>query len=170
MHTGRYIVMGVTGAGKSEIGAAFARALGVPFVEGDAYHSAANVARMSAGVPLTDEDRREWLAALAARLRESEHAGTGIVLSCSALKRRYRDILRQGAPDVRFIYLSGERSLITARLAGRRDHFMPPALLDSQLATLEPPTADEKAWVCEIDAPPGAIVDSLIARVVSDGD
>ena len=164
MHTGRYVVMGVAGAGKSEIGAAFGHALGVTFLEGDTYHCAGNIARMAAGVPLTDDDRQDWLVAIAARLRESHRAGAGVVISCSALKRRYRDLLREGAPDVRFIYLSGTRAILGARLAQRRSHFMPPSMLDSQLAILEPPTDDEAAWECDIDAPPAAIVGRLLAR------
>ena len=167
MHTGRYVIMGVAGAGKSEIGAAFAHALGVAFVEGDTYHSAMNIERMAAGVPLTDDDRQDWLMAIAARLRESQRAGVGVVISCSALKRRYRDLLREGAPDVRFIYLSGARTLLGARLAQRRGHFMPPSMLDSQLAILEAPTDDEAAWEYDIDAPPAAIVGRLLARATS---
>ena len=167
MHTGRYIVMGVAGAGKSEIGAAFAHALGVAFIEGDTHHSAANIEKMAAGVPLTDDDRQDWLAAIAARLRESQRAGAGVVISCSALKRRYRDLLREGTPDVRFIYLAGTRTLLGARLAQRRGHFMPPSMLDSQLAILEAPTDDESAWECDIDAPPAAIVGHLLARATA---
>ena len=156
--------MGVSGSGKSLIGALLARALGVEFVEGDAYHSPENVARMSAGVPLTDEDRQVWLAAIAARLDEARRAGLGLVVSCSALKRRYRDMLRAGNADVQFVYLNGARGLLEQRLAGRRGHFMPAALLDSQLAALEPPAADEHALVCDIGDPPEVIVAGLVAR------
>jgi carbohydrate kinase (thermoresistant glucokinase family) len=182
MHTGIYVVMGVSGSGKSLIGEGLARALGVPFVEGDAYHPPENVARMAAGIPLTDADRRGWLAALAARIGEARRAGVGLVISCSALKRSYRDVLRAGAGagagagadagmsagagagDVRFIFLKGSRDLIAARLAGRSGHFMPPSLLDSQFATLEEPSPDEHPWECDITAAPESIVADLVAR------
>jgi gluconokinase len=156
--------MGVAGSGKSLIGALLARALGVEFVEGDAYHSPENVARMSAGVPLTDEDRQVWLAAIAARLNEARRAGLGLVVSCSALKRRYRDVLRAGNADVQFVHLQGTRTLLERRLTGRRGHFMPASLLDSQLADLEPPAADEYVMVCDISEPPEVIVAGLVAR------
>jgi gluconokinase len=156
--------MGVSGSGKSLIGAGFARALGVDFVEGDEYHSAENVERMSRGIPLTDEDRARWLRSLAARIRESKEAGSGLVISCSALKRSYRDILRADAPGLRFVYLKGGRELIAQRLAGRRGHFMPPSLLESQLTTLEEPLPDEAAWVYDITRPAQDIVTALVAR------
>ena len=162
MSNGLYVVMGVSGSGKSLIGAALARALGVEFVEGDRYHSAENVERMSRGVPLTDDDRAQWLRSLAARIREARDAGAGLVMSCSALKRSYRDILRAEASDVRFVFLKGDRALIGERLATRRGHFMPPSLLDSQLATLEEPSPDEKAWVCDIRKSPQDIVAALV--------
>lgn len=111
--------MGVAGAGKSLIGEALARALDVDFVEGDAFHSAENVARMAAGVPLTDEFRAGWLQLLADRLAAAHRDGTGVVITCSALKRAYRDILRAGAPDVRFVFLKGGRDLLAQRLAAR---------------------------------------------------
>ena len=131
--------MGVSGSGKSLIGAALARALGIDFVEGDEYHSAENVERMSRGVPLTDDDRARWLRSLAARIRGAKDAGTGLVMSCSALKRSYRDILRAEAGELRFVFLEGQRALIAERLVGRRGHFMSTSLLESQFATLEPP-------------------------------
>jgi gluconokinase len=158
---GRYVVMGVAGAGKSLIGSALARALGVDFVEGDAYHPPENVARMAAGIPLTDDDRLGWLRALANRLGEAAAAGEGLVMACSALKRSYRDLLRAGDPTVGFILLHGSEALLAERLAGRRGHYMPPSLLGSQLATLEVPTPDEGAWTCDIAAPPDAIVAEL---------
>jgi gluconokinase len=176
MHTGIYVVMGVSGSGKSLIGESLSRALGVAFVEGDAYHPPENVARMAAGIPLTDADRQGWLAALAARIGEARRAGEGLVVSCSALKRSYRDILRSGAgagadasiaagtgaDDVRFIFLKGSRELIATRLAERRGHFMPPSLLDSQFAALEEPSPDEHAWVCDITETPESIVADLV--------
>ena len=155
--------MGVSGSGKSLIGAGLARALGVDFVEGDEYHSAENVERMSRGIPLTDEDRARWLRSLAARIREAKEAGSGLVISCSALKRSYRDILRADAAELRFVYLKGERELIAQRLAGRRGHFMPPSLLESQFTTLEDPQPDEDAWVCDITRPAQDIVITLVA-------
>src|SRR5688572_31225487 len=118
MKASLFVVMGVSGAGKSLIGAGFARELGVEFVEGDAYHPAENVERMARGIALTDEDRAGWLRSLAARIRDARTAGTGLVMSCSALKRSYRDILRSGSRDLRFVFLRGERSLIAERLAG----------------------------------------------------
>jgi gluconokinase len=159
---GLYVVMGVAGSGKSVIGAALAHALGVEFVEGDQYHSAENIERMSRGVPLTDDDRAQWLRSLARRIREARDAGTGLVMSSSALKRSYRDILRAEAGDLRFVFLRGERALIAERLAGRSGHFMPPSLLDSQLATLEEPSPDENAWVCDIRKSPQDLVAALV--------
>jgi gluconokinase len=156
--------MGVAGSGKSLIGAALAKALDVDFVEGDQYHSAENVKRMSAGIPLTDDDRASWLRSLAARIREAREAGTGLVVSCSALKRTYRDILRGEARDLRFVFLKGQRALIAERLAERRGHFMPPSLLDSQFAALEEPFPDEDAWVCDVRQSPQDIVAALVAR------
>jgi len=154
--------MGVAGSGKSTIGAAFASALGVPFVEGDDFHPAENVDKMALGVPLTDADRLPWLRILAARLGQAEKSGTGLVMSCSALKRSYRDILRAEAPELRFIYLKGAPMLIANRLRGRRGHFMPPALLESQFATLEEPAPDEDAWVCDVTQPPEDLVAALV--------
>jgi gluconokinase len=156
--------MGVSGSGKSVVGAALARALGVDFVEADEYHSTENVKRMASGVALSDADRAGWLRALALRLREAKDAGTGLVMTCSALKRSYRDVLRSEAPGLRFIFLKGERGLIAERLAGRRGHYMPASLLDSQLATLEEPAPDEHAWVCDIRDTPQDIVAALVAR------
>ena len=158
--------MGVCGSGKSLIGGLLGRALGIEFVEGDTYHSTENVALMSAGIPLTDEDRQAWLAAIA-RVLETARAGPGLVVSCSALKRSYRDVLRAGSVDVQFVYLGGTRAQLEQRLAARRGHFMPLSLLDSQLATLEPPSADEHAWVCDIADPPDVIVAGLVARSLS---
>jgi len=166
MTRGLYIVMGVSGAGKSVIGAALARALGVDFVEGDEYHPPENVARMAAGIPLSDDDRLPWLHALAERIRAAKQAGIGLVVACSALKRSYRDILRDesGAPELQFVFLRGSRALIATRLPGRHGHFMPPQLLDSQFAALEEPSPEEHAWVCDITDTPEQIVAALVAR------
>ncbi|MEP7346010.1 MAG: gluconokinase, partial [Gemmatimonadaceae bacterium] len=162
MKTGLFIVMGVAGAGKSIVGSALARALGVDFVEGDDYHPAENRRRMSAGIPLTDKDRFEWLRLLATRLREAKDAGRGVVLACSALKRSYRDVLRVETPNVRFVYLEGQRAVLAERLAERRGHFMPSSLLDSQLAALQEPAPDEQAWFCDIRDAPEDIVAALV--------
>lgn len=168
MHTGLYVIMGVCGAGKSLIGATLARELDVEFVEGDGLHPPDNVQRMAAGIPLTDENRHGWLLAIAARLREARRAGVGLVVSCSALKRSYRDLLRSaGDADVQFVYLEGSRSLLAERLAQRRGHFMPPSLLDSQLSTLEEPSPDEGAWVCDIAETPETIVAELVRRAAA---
>jgi gluconokinase len=156
--------MGVSGSGKTLIGAAFAHALSIDFVEGDEFHPADNVERMSSGISLTDENRAEWLRLLAARLGKAKDSGKGLVMSCSALKRSYRDILRGAAPGLRFVFLQGERDLIAERLAARRGHFMPPSLLDSQLDILEAPLPDEDAWVCDVRQSPTDLVDALVAR------
>jgi gluconokinase len=156
--------MGVAGSGKSVIGAALARALGVEFVEGDDYHSPANIERMSSGIALTDEDRASWLSALAARIRKARKAGKGLVMSCSALKRSYRDVLRAEAGELQFIYLRGPRAVIVERIAQRRGHFMPPAMLDSQFDALQVPSPEEQAWVIDIVQSPEEIIAALLAR------
>jgi gluconokinase len=116
-------------------------------------------------MPLTDDDRHGWLIRVAARLRAAQRAGTGLVVSCSALKRSYRDLLRSaGAEGLRFVYLAGSRALLAERMAQRRGHFMPPSLLDSQLAILEEPSPDERAWACDISQAPQAIVADLVSR------
>ena len=167
MHTGLFILMGVSGSGKTTIGARLARALGSEFVEGDDLHPPENVTRMTAGIPLTDDDRRGWLLAIAARLREAKRARIGLVVSCSALKRSYRDLLRSvGEAEVRFVYLAGSRALFAERLAQRRGHFMPSSLLESQLSILEEPSPDERAWVCDISQAPDTIVADLVKRSV----
>ena len=137
------VVMGVSGCGKSSVGRRIAQALGLGFVEGDELHPPRNVALMAAGIPLTDADRADWLAAIAARLGQAHDAGRGLVVSCSALKRSYRDVLRAPCPGLRFVYLQGDAALLRERLKSRTGHYMPPSLLDSQLATLEPPGPDE---------------------------
>jgi gluconokinase len=173
VHTGLYVIMGVCGSGKSLIGAKLARELDIEFVEGDGLHPSDNVRRMAAGMPLTDDDRHGWLIAIAARLREAKRAGIGLVVTCSALKRSYRDLLRSvGAADARFVYLAGGpgergRVLLAERMANRREHFMPPSLLDSQLAILEEPSPDEHVWVCDISAAPHSIVADLVRRAAS---
>lgn len=157
--------MGVTGAGKTRVGALLADALGVTFLEGDDLHSASSVRRMAQGIPLTDDDRRSWLSAIASRLASARRTGTGLVVSCSALKRAYRDRLRTADADTRFVHLTGDRALIAQRLAQRVAHFMPPALLESQLATLEPPSPDEQAWTFDLAETPESIVAQIVARL-----
>ena len=148
------VVMGVSGCGKSTVGALLAQALHCEFVEGDALHPAHNVEKMAAGQPLTDDDRAGWLQAIAARLADAHAHGRSLVASCSALKRRYRDVLRSGAPDLRFVFLHGQPALLAQRMALRTGHYMPASLLDSQLATLEPPGADEQPIALEFSLPP----------------
>ena len=162
MNQNRWVVMGVSGCGKSSVGQALADALGVPFLEGDAFHSPANVAKMSAGTPLTDEDRVDWLAALASEIRAAADKGEGLVLSCSSLKRRYRDQLRSGDETLRFAHLHGERELILARMQARKDHYMPPSLLDSQLALLEPLQKDEAGVLLDIRKDPATLVEEIL--------
>jgi gluconokinase len=150
----RYVVMGVSGCGKSRIGAAFAQAMGLRFVDGDDLHPAANIAKMRQGAPLTDADRAPWLAQVGAVLAQD-----GTVVACSALKRAYRNQIRQAAAaTVTFLYLRGSRAVLLARMQARPGHFMPPSLLDSQLATLEPPSADEACFAADIAQSPEAIV------------
>jgi carbohydrate kinase (thermoresistant glucokinase family) len=165
VNKGHYVVMGVAGSGKSLIGSSLARALGVEFLEGDDFHTAQSIEKMSAGIPLTDDDRAGWLQTLALRLRTADENGSGVVIACSALKRSYRDILRGGAPDTRFILLAGPREVIAERLANRGSHYMPASMLDSQLATLEEPSYDENAWVVDATIPPDEIVNDLVTRV-----
>lgn len=141
--------MGVSGSGKSTVGIALATRLGVPFVDGDDLHPPANVAKMASGTPLEDADRWPWLALVGAALAE---APAGLVVACSALKRSYRDAIRAVAHDVRFVYLRVDRDELEQRMAHRPGHFMPVALLDSQLATLEEPADDENAIVVRADA------------------
>ena len=166
---GLYVIMGVSGAGKSVIGKPFAKALGVDFIEGDDYHPPENVQRMSSGIPLTDEHRTGWLQALAERIRAAKDAGTGVVVTCSSLKRAYRDVLRGGArpAPLQFIYLRGSREVIAERIGSRRGHFMPPALLDSQFDALEEPTPDEEPWVCDVSRPLEEIVADLVQRATA---
>jgi gluconokinase len=157
------VVMGISGSGKSTVGAALARRLDVPYADGDDFHSAANVAKMSAGQPLTDADRVPWLRAVADWL--AEHADTGGVLSCSALRRRYRDVLRSEAPDIVFVHLDGDPDLARKRSAGRHSHFMPPNLVASQEATLEPLEPDENGIVIDFDQSSDALVKAALDRL-----
>lgn len=141
------VIMGVSGCGKSKLGRELAAALGVRYVEGDALHPEGNIAKMSAGVPLDDIDREPFLLNVAAALVVCKDRG--VVVSCSALKRRYRDLIRSRVGDVTFVWPHADRAVLAARLEQRRDHYMPASLLDSQLATLEPPAEDEHAIVID---------------------
>lgn len=157
--------MGVSGSGKTTIGSRFARALGVEYLEGDELHPARNVATMAAGIPLTDADREPWLRLIAERLREAKDAHAGLVVASSALKRKYRDLLRSaGDSHVRFIFLRGAKPLIAERLSARQGHFMPAALLDSQFAALQEPGPDEHAWVYDVGTAPERIVADLLKK------
>lgn len=157
--------MGVSGSGKSTVAALLAERLGWAFADGDAFHAAANVAKMKAGLPLDDADRAPWLSALSAWIDARLQAGEPAILVCSALKRAYRDVLARGRPGVRIVYLEGSRALIGARLEERLGHFMPSALLDSQFAILEPPEPDEGALVVHIADAPESIVRRIADRL-----
>jgi gluconokinase len=159
------IVMGVSGSGKSTIAARLAERLDWTFEDGDRFHPASNVAKMSAGHPLTDEDRWPWLQAISDEIDRVCVAGGHAVIACSALKRAYRDVLVHGRVDVRIVYLWGTQALIADRLARRKDHFMPPGLLDSQFKTLEPPGADEHPITVTIDASVEAIVEDIVRQL-----
>ncbi|MFF3502768.1 gluconokinase [Streptomyces sp. NPDC003247] len=148
-------VMGVAGTGKTTIGPLLAARLGVPYAEGDDFHPQANIAKMSAGTPLDDDDRWPWLDAIGTWAHG--RAGLGGVVSCSALKRSYRDRLRAVAPDLVFVHLAGDRALIEDRMAQRQGHFMPTALLDSQFATLQPLQEDEAGVVVDVTGSPEEI-------------
>lgn len=153
------VVMGVAGAGKTTVGSALAARLGLPYADADDFHPAANVAKMRAGVPLDDEDRRPWLAAVGSWLTGREAGG---VVSCSALRRSYRDVLRGRAPGARFVHLDGPAEVVAQRVAARTDHFMPPSLVASQVALLEPLADDEDGVTVPLDWP----VDSLVNHLV----
>lgn len=152
------VVMGVSGCGKSTLGLALAQALGVPYIEGDALHPPRNVALMAAGTPLTDADRAGWLDVIGERLAQADRSGSGAVVACSALRRLYRDRLRAASPDLRLVHLHGDPALLAQRIGQRTGHYMPPALLPSQLQTLEPPDPDEAAITLDITQPPEALV------------
>ena len=159
----RWVIMGVSGVGKSTLGQQLAAASGQVFVEGDAFHPQANVDKMSAGQPLNDDDRRDWLCAIREQIWQARAQGLGLVVSCSALKRAYRDLLREADPALRFVHLDGPRALIAERLAARRNHYMPAQLLDSQLAALEPLGEDESGLRLDIRQPPAQLVAAVLA-------
>jgi gluconokinase len=153
------VVMGVAGCGKSTVGQLLARRLGWPFAEADNFHSAANVAKMASGTPLTDEDRQPWLESLRKWIDDTPGDS---VMTCSALRRSYRDILRGAQANVRFLHLHGTDEAIAARMAVRADHYMPTSLLASQLATLEPLEGDENGVVIQVTSTPEEIATNAI--------
>ncbi len=157
------LVMGVSGCGKTTIARGLADRMGWQFQEGDTLHPAANVAKMAGGTPLTDDDRAPWLAAIAAVLQDWDRTGVSGVVTCSALKRAYRAKLLAGLLSAQLVYLAGDQAMIAARLAARKDHFMPPGLLDSQFAALEPPGPGEHPLIVPIDQSPDAMVAHVVA-------
>lgn len=161
------IVMGVSGCGKSTVGTLLARELGWVFEDGDAFHPPANIATMSAGMPLTDDDRWPWLRAIAARIGA---APAPVIIGCSALKRAYRDVLRNGRSDIRFLHLTGAPDVILPRQASRSGHFMPASLVASQFATLESTDGEGDVIALDVGPAPSAIVDQTIATLRARGD
>jgi gluconokinase len=161
----RVVMMGVSGCGKSTVGEALAAQLGWRFVEGDSLHPPENVAKMASGQPLGDQDRAGWLEALSAQLAKARLAGQGLVISCSALKRSYRDRLRAGDPQALFVHLAGSRERIAQRLAARTHLYMPASLLESQLADLQPPGGDEQALSLDIAQTPAQLMAAVVQHL-----
>jgi gluconokinase len=159
------IVMGVSGSGKTSVGENLAARLGWSYEDADRFHPAGNIAKMSAGHPLTDEDRWPWLKAIAAEIDRVLDGSSSVVIGCSALKRAYRDILVHNRNGIRLVYLAGTQAVIADRLGQRKGHFMPPGLLTSQFNTLEPPAADEHPLTVSIDAPIDEIVDNVLHQL-----
>jgi gluconokinase len=159
------VVMGVSGCGKSTVGRQLAQRLHATFLDADDFHLPTNVERMRAGIALTDAERAPWLDALAARLAAAGAADEAVVLACSALKRSYRDALRRGAPALTLVHLTGSPAMLAERITARPGHYMPPTLLPSQLATLEPPGADERAIKLDVAQPTGDLVAALIQKL-----
>ncbi len=157
------VLMGVSGCGKSTVGQALSQALGWPFRDADSFHPPSNVAKMSSGQPLTDADRKPWLEAIAAWIDARQAAGQPAIVSCSALKRRYREVIVGQRAGVHLVHLSGSFEVIAARMAARRHHFMPASLLESQFAALEPPGADERVLTVNVGQPPEALVREILA-------
>lgn len=160
---GKFVVMGVSGCGKSSVGAAVAEKLGIRYIDGDDLHPPENITKMSRGEPLTDADRSPWLVRVGQRLAAIDGP---VVIGCSALKRAYRDIIRDKAGEpICFLHLEGNRETLSKRMAIRSGHFMPVSLLESQLATLESPGLDETAIIANIDQPFDQLVDALVAKI-----
>lgn len=159
------VVMGVSAAGKSSVGRALAVRLATPFRDADDLHPPENIAKMASGAPLTDEDRWPWLERVGGELAAAAAAGSGVVMACSALKRSYRDVLRAANPSCVFVHLTASRAVLEGRIAARASHFMPSALLDSQLAALEPLAADEPGVTIDVSPPVEEIVDATAAAL-----
>jgi gluconokinase len=159
------VMMGVSGSGKSTIASMLAHRLGWIYEDADWLHPKSNVEKMHHGEPLTDADRWPWLKAIAAWIDATRKGGGHGVVACSALKRAYRDILIDGRPDVRLVFLKGDQDLIARRIAARDDHFMPPSLLDRQFKTLEEPTSDERPITVSISPHPREIVDAIVDKL-----
>jgi gluconokinase len=159
------VVMGVSGSGKTTIARRLAEIEGWPLIEGDSFHPPENIAKMAAGIPLTDEDRWPWLRAIAATIDAFRTRGESAVVACSALRRAYRDVLIGDRPDVRLVYLKGSRELIGERLKERKHHFMPPDLLESQFQTLEEPGPDENTIVVDVGGSPDEIVHAIMEQL-----
>ncbi|MCM2291343.1 gluconokinase [Allorhizobium sp. BGMRC 0089] len=160
------VVMGVSGCGKTSIGEGLAERLHRPFLEGDSLHPQSNVEKMARGTPLTDDDRWPWLAAIGARMQHSIAEGKPLIVSCSSLKRSYRDLLREATGNnTVFVFLDGSEDLLTRRMSGREGHFMPVSLLKSQLATLENPTGEPGVVTVSIDQPVSAIIEDATNRL-----
>ncbi|MDE2361579.1 MAG: gluconokinase [Hyphomicrobiales bacterium] len=159
------LLMGVAGSGKTTIGKKLSEMLGWPYADADEFHPAANVTKMRAGHPLTDEDRKPWLAAIASHIDKTIAVGGHAIVSCSALKRSYRDVIVGARKGVRIVLLEGSHDLIAARMGARKNHFMPTSLLDSQFATLERPTPDEHAIVVSVAGTPDEIAANVIAKL-----
>ncbi|MFZ4532318.1 MAG: gluconokinase [Alsobacter sp.] len=157
------VLMGVAGCGKTTTAARLSHRLGWEFRDADAFHPPGNIAKMSAGVPLTDDDRWPWLAAIAEWIDGRLAAGESAIVTCSALRRAYRDVLAGSRARVRIVHLAGSQALIGARMAARRNHFMPPSLLDSQFAALEPPAPDENVVEVPVSLTPTEVADRIIA-------
>ncbi|GBQ29071.1 gluconokinase [Gluconacetobacter sacchari] len=159
------VLMGVSGSGKTSVAEGLHNLLGWPYQEGDLLHPQANIDKMQAGIPLTDEDRQPWLERCHAWIAQRLTTGGGGILTCSALKRSYRDILRQGSQKVVFVYLEVPKAILEVRLSRRQGHYMSPTLLPSQLATLEEPTPDEHALVVDCEGPPAEVIARVLSQI-----
>lgn len=159
------VIMGVSGSGKSTVGELLGHQMGVPFIDGDDLHPAANKEKMRTGIPLDDDDRRPWLQEIGRTLQSRQQDGQGVIVACSALKRRYRDLLREHAPEVVFLHLRGSADTLAARMAARNHEFMPATLLASQLAALEPLDADERHVLLDVRQSPAELADQAAAAL-----
>ena len=159
------VIMGVSGSGKSTIGVLLGQRLGVHFIDGDDLHPAQNKEKMGAGIPLEDEDRWPWLEAIGRTLGSGHRDGNGVIVACSALKRRYRDLLREYAPEVVFVHLEGSAETLGARMARRNHEFMPVTLLASQLEALEPLESDEAHVLLDVRKPPAELVEDAVSAL-----